>query len=173
MDIPAQSVKITAIAILTALLLSILFMASNTNKKMLLASVDKSEEMNMSNYGGEYVSYVNTTIDGYKLRALLKEAVNRDIKIVIRFKDEALTTVTHTATFDFRANDFSTTAGENTDKTRSNFFLVDDASRSGVNQMITDFTKEGWYVDPFAKFECQASVKGQVIEALYFDMVKR
>ena len=71
---------------------------------MLLASVDKQAEMSMENYGDDYNAYINTEIDGYKLRGLLKSSVNKDIKIIVRNQDE-----TDQKTFDFRTNSFSTT----------------------------------------------------------------
>ena len=166
MDTPAQATKITAIAILVAVLLSILFTALNTNKKMLLASVDKQAEMSMENYGDDFNSYINTEIDGYKLRGLLKSSVNKDIKIIVRNQDE-----TDQKTFDFRTNSFSTTKGEAEDKTRSNFFLVDNSSLSGVDQMIGDIEKDGWYIDPFSTYQSSARVVGQQVSELYFDQI--
>ena len=104
--------------------------------------------MDVSGNNDGYLKYVGSTIDGYKLVAVLKEFSESDIAITVDNQSGA------TAVYNYRVGNFYTYLAGIQEDQRSDFYNA-PAGQKSVSQMITDQTKPKWYINPFDTYYCE------------------
>lgn len=158
----AASSALMAVAsiVISGLLISMFMLSYGGRSEVMAATNKRIDTMDIRNHDDDYLQYSGSTIDGSKLRSIIKSSDNKDVIIevyTIKSNGSACN-----MSFDYRTNTFKSNSGG----TRNDFYKQDGAGKT-ISDRILELDS-GWYIDPMDQFKCEIEMRNGRIERVMF-----
>ncbi len=159
-EVASSSLMAIASVIISGILISVFLMSYNGRAEIMTSTDKRIGTMDIRNHDDDYLQYSGSTIEGSKLRTIIKSSDNKDVVIEVY-------TITNSGSarnmsFNYRTNTFKSNSGD----TRNDFYKQDGAGKTISDRMLE--VDSGWYIDPMDQFRCEVEMRNGRIERVTF-----